>query len=197
MLMPLLVRLTDSEIEVIDLVGSQALHGIEDRRVVIEAAGSAGLAIDHLPRPRPHHRHLLVSDGNTGVAAASASAGGTIPAGLPAMSTRFLDDGRICLSNNAAERGLRCVAVGRRNWTFAGSDEGGRRAAAVYSLTETCTLNDADPRAWLADVLARLPDHPAHRIGEMLPWAWKARHDAAARLTTAVAAARLTTAVAA
>ena len=111
MLMPLLVRLTDSEIEVIDLVGSQALHGIEDRRVVIEAAGSAGLAIDHLPRPRPHHRHLLVSDGNTGVAAASASAGGTIPAGLPAMSTRFLDDGRICLSNNAAERALRCVTT--------------------------------------------------------------------------------------
>ena len=105
-----------------------------------------------------------------------------------ASFTRFLDDGRICLSNNAAERGLRCVAVGRRNWTFAGSDEGGRRAAAVYSLTETCKLNDVDPRAWLADVLAKLPDHPAHRIGEMMPWAWKARNDAAARVTTAVAA---------
>ena len=102
--------------------------------------------------------------------------------------TRFLDDGRICLSNNAAERALRCVAVGRRNWTFAGSDEGGRRAAAVYSLTETCKLNDVDPRAWLADVLAKLPDHPAHRIGEMMPWAWKARQEAEARVTTAVAA---------
>ena len=79
--------------------------------------------------------------------------------------TRFLDDGRICLSNNAAERGLRCVAVGRRNWTFAGS--GGRRAAAIYSLIETCKLNDVDPRAWLADILARLPDHPAHRIGDV------------------------------
>jgi transposase len=103
--------------------------------------------------------------------------------------TRFLDDGRICLSNNAAERALRGVAVGRRNWTFAGSDEGGRRAAAVYSLTETCKLNDVDPRAWLADVLAKLPDHPAHRIAEMMPWAWKARQEAAARVTTAVVAA--------
>ena len=104
-----------------------------------------------------------------------------------ASFTRFLDDGRICLSNNAAERALRCVAVGRRNWTFAGSDEGGRRAAAVYSRTETCKLNDVDPSAWLADVLAKLADHPAHRIAEMMPWAWKARQ-AAARVTTAAAA---------
>src|SRR5208283_5386764 len=90
----------------------------------------------------------------------------------------------ICLSNNAAERALRCVAVGRRNWTFAGSDSGGKRAAAVYSLIATCKLNDVDPRAWLADVLARLPDHPAHRVGELLPWAWKARQEAAASATT-------------
>lgn len=101
--------------------------------------------------------------------------------------TRFLDNGRICLSNNAAERALRCVAVGRRNWTFAGSDAGGQRAAAVYSLIATCKLNNVDPRAWLADVLANLPDHPAHRIGEMMPWAWKARQDAV-RVKTAVAA---------
>jgi len=86
---------------------------------------------------------------------------------------RFLDDGRLCMSNNAAERALRCVAVGRHNWTFAGSDEGGRRAAAIYTLVETCKLNGVDPRAWLADVLARLPDHPARRIGELLPWNWK------------------------
>ena len=77
------------------------------------------------------------------------------------------------MSNNAAERALRCVAVGRKNWTFAGSDEGGRRAAAVYTLIETAKLNDIDPRAWLADVLARLPDHPARRIHELLPWNWK------------------------
>src|SRR5215470_5302292 len=87
--------------------------------------------------------------------------------------TRFLDDGRLCVSNNAAERALRCVAVGRHNWTFAGSDEGGHRAAAIYTLIETAKLNDADPRAWLADVLARLPDHPAKRIGDLLPWNWK------------------------
>jgi transposase len=70
--------------------------------------------------------------------------------------TRFLDDGRLCISNNAAERELRAVAVGRRNWTFAGSDEGGRRAAAIYTLIATAKLNDVDPQAWLADVLARL-----------------------------------------
>jgi transposase len=85
----------------------------------------------------------------------------------------FLDDGRLCMSNNAAERALRCVAVGRHNWTFAGSDEGGRRAAAIYTLIETAKLNNVDPRAWLADVLARLPDHPARRIAELLPWNWK------------------------
>src|SRR5262245_16176720 len=87
--------------------------------------------------------------------------------------TRFLDDGRICVSNNAAERAVRGIAVGRRNWTFAGSDSGGRRAAAIYTLIETCKLNDVDPQAWLTDILARLPDHPAKRINELLPWAWK------------------------
>jgi len=91
--------------------------------------------------------------------------------------TRYLGDGRICMSNNAAERALRGVAVGRRNWTFAGSDRGGERAAAIYTLVETCKLNGVDPQAWLADVLARLPDHPARRIGDLLPWAWKAARD--------------------
>jgi len=88
--------------------------------------------------------------------------------------TRFLEDGRICLSNNAAERALRGIAVGRRNWTFAGSDRGGERAAAIYTLIETCKLNGVDPQAWLTDVLARLPDHPARRIGDLLPWNWAA-----------------------
>jgi len=86
--------------------------------------------------------------------------------------TRFLDDGRVCMSNNAAERELRAVAMGRKNWTFAGSDEGGRRAAAIYTLIQTAKLNDIDPQAWLADVLARLPDHPAERISQLLPWNW-------------------------
>lgn len=86
--------------------------------------------------------------------------------------TRFLDDGRVCLSNNAAERALRGIAVGRRNWTFAGSDAGGGRAAALYTLIETAKLNGVDPRAWLADVLARLPGHPAPRAADLLPWNW-------------------------
>jgi transposase len=86
---------------------------------------------------------------------------------------RFLDDGRICISNNAAERALRGIPVGRRNWTFAGSDRGGERAAAIYTLIETAKLNAVDPQAWLADVLARLPDHPAKRITDLLPWNWR------------------------
>ncbi len=88
--------------------------------------------------------------------------------------TAFLDDGRICLSNNVAERALRGVAIGRRNWTFAGSDRGGPRAAAVYTLIETARLNDVDPRAWLEDVLCRINDHPVSRLDELLPWNWKA-----------------------
>jgi transposase len=90
-----------------------------------------------------------------------------------AALTRFLDDGRLCMSNNAAEREMRAVALGRKNWTFAGSDAGGHRAAAIYTLIQTAKLNDIDPQAWLADVLARLQDHPAKRIDELLPWGWK------------------------
>ena len=90
----------------------------------------------------------------------------------PAM-TLFLTDGRVCLSNNAAERALRGIAVGRHNWTFAGSDRGGERAAAIYTLIETCRMNGIDPRAWLADVLRPLPGHPASRIADLLPWNWK------------------------
>ena len=68
---------------------------------------------------------------------------------------------------------MRSIAMGRKNWTFAGSDSGGRRAAAIYTLIETAKLNDIDPRAWLADVLARIADHPAKRIAELLPWNWR------------------------
>jgi transposase len=97
-----------------------------------------------------------------------------------AALSRFLDDGRLCISNNAAERELRAVAVGRKNWTFAGSDEGGRRAAAIYTLIATAKLNDVDPQAWLADVLTRMLDYPAKRIGDLLPWTWHAVSRAAA-----------------
>ena len=86
---------------------------------------------------------------------------------------RFLDDGKICLSNNAAERALRGIAVGRKNWLFAGSDRGGDRAAAVYTLIATAKLNDVDPQAWLEDVLRRIADHPASRLDELLPWNWR------------------------
>jgi hypothetical protein len=87
--------------------------------------------------------------------------------------TRFLDDGCICLSNNCAERSLRGVALGRKAWLFAGSDRGGQRAAAMYSLIVTAKMNRIDPQAWLADVLARIADHPANRIDELLPWNWR------------------------
>jgi transposase len=87
--------------------------------------------------------------------------------------TRFLDDGRICLSNNAAERALRGIALGRKAWLFAGSDRGGRRAAAMYSIIVTAKMNDVDPHAWLADVLARIAGHTANRLDELLPWNWR------------------------
>lgn len=93
--------------------------------------------------------------------------------------TRFLTDGRVCLTNNAAERALRCVAVGRRNWTFCGSDRGGQRAAAMYTLIVTAKLNDVDPQAWLADALGRINDLPVSRLQELLPWNWRKKpaHD--------------------
>jgi transposase len=77
--------------------------------------------------------------------------------------TRFLDDGRVCLTNNAAERALRCVPLGRKAWLFCGSDRGGERAAVIYTLIQTAKLNDVDPQAWLTDVLARIAGHPAGR----------------------------------
>ncbi len=86
--------------------------------------------------------------------------------------TRFLDDGRVCLSNNAAERALRCVPLGRKAWLFCGSDRGGERAAVLYTLIQTAKLNNVDPQAWLADVLARIADHSAQRLDELLPWNW-------------------------
>ena len=86
--------------------------------------------------------------------------------------TLFLEDGRVCLSNNAAERGLRGIALGRKSWLFCGSDRGGDRAAAMYSLIITCKMNGVDPQAWLADVLSRIAGH-AHRLDELTPWNWK------------------------
>ncbi len=85
---------------------------------------------------------------------------------------RCFDDGRLALDNNPAERALRCVAIGRKNYLFAGSDAGGHRAAAIYSLIETAKLNRRNPQHYLADVLARIADHPARKIADLLPWNW-------------------------
>jgi transposase len=87
--------------------------------------------------------------------------------------TRFLDDGRLCLTNNAAERALRGIALGRKAWLFAGSERGGDRAAFMYSLIVTAKMNDIDGQAWLADVLARMPNMPVSRLPELLPWNWR------------------------
>jgi transposase len=90
-----------------------------------------------------------------------------------AAFTRFLEDGRICMSNNAAERVLRGIALGRKSWLFVGSDRGGERAAVMFTLIQTCKLNDVDPRAWLADVLGRIAEHKVSDLAALLPWNWK------------------------
>ena len=111
-----------------------------------------------------------------------------------AAFARFLDDGRICLTNNAAERALRGVALGRKAWLFAGSDRGGERAAFMYTLIGTARLNDIDPQAWLADVLARIADIPQNRLDELLPWNWqKPRSHAQGRIAAALTGFQLPT----
>ena len=89
---------------------------------------------------------------------------------------RFLADGRVCLTNNAAERALRGIALGRKAWLFAGSDRGGERAAFMYGLITTAKLNDIDPQAWLADVLGSIAGTPVSRLDELLPWNWNPAH---------------------
>src|ERR1700747_2300543 len=86
--------------------------------------------------------------------------------------TRCFEDGRLGLDNNPAERALRGVAIGRKNYLFAGSDAGGRRAAAMYSLIERAKLNRLTPHLYIADVLARIAAHPARHISDLLPWNW-------------------------
>lgn len=87
---------------------------------------------------------------------------------------RFLGDGRLEIDNNIAERSLRGIAVGRRNWLFAGSRVGGERAAAISTVIETCKLNGVDPQAYIADVIAKIAnDWPAARWDELLPWNWQ------------------------
>ena len=83
---------------------------------------------------------------------------------------RYLDDGTVAIDNNAVERAIRPLVLGRKNWLFAGSDAGGERAAAIYSLIETAKLNGLDPEAYLHAVLDRIADHPVNRVAELLPW---------------------------
>jgi transposase len=87
--------------------------------------------------------------------------------------TRYTNDGQLEMSNNGAERCIRPLALGRKNYLFAGSDSGGVRAAAMYTIVETCKLNNHDPEAYLRDVLGRIADHPINRLAELLPWHWK------------------------
>ena len=89
--------------------------------------------------------------------------------------TRYLHDGCIENDNNAAERAIRGIALGRKNYLFAGSDAGGERAAAIYSLIETAKLNGIDPEAWLRHVLTRIADHPVNRVADLLPWNYTAK----------------------
>ena len=84
----------------------------------------------------------------------------------------YLAHGILELDNNTAERGMRAIALGRKNYLFVGSETGGKAAAIAYTLIETAKLNGVDPQAWLADTLARLPDHKITRIDELLPWRW-------------------------
>ncbi|HLN23041.1 MAG TPA: IS66 family transposase [Patescibacteria group bacterium] len=88
---------------------------------------------------------------------------------------RFIDDERIEIDSNTIERSMRPIALGRKSWLFAGSDRRGQRAAALYSLIVTAKMNDVDPQAWPADVLARIAEQPAHRLDELLPWNWRPR----------------------
>jgi transposase len=96
--------------------------------------------------------------------------------GAEAIHAAFRSAFVICLSSNAAERDVRGIALGRKSWLFCGSNRGGERAAVMYSLIVTAKMNDVDPQALLADVLARIAEHPVHRLDDLLPWNWRDRN---------------------
>jgi transposase len=148
--------------------------------------GINGLAADERLRIRKEQSAPLLAELETWLReqrsrmSRSASVAGPIDYMLKRWDwfARFIGDGRVCLTNNAAERALRGFALGRKSWLFAGSDRGADRAAAIATLIITAKLNDVDPQAWLADVLARIATHPAHRLDELLQWNWTPRASA-------------------
>ena len=175
-----LARLTKAPIAIAAIERIDTLFGIE--REINGASPERRLVVrNERSRPLMEELHTFLAAQRSKLSAKSETAR-AIDYSLKRWNafTRFLDDGRLCMSNNAAEREIRAIALGRHNWTFAGSDEGGRRAAAIYTLINTAKLNDVDPQAWLQDVLARIADHPSKRIHDLFPWNWKSAQLAAA-----------------
>jgi transposase len=169
-------------------ISPMALEAVRRIDAIFEIERDAnGLTPDQRLDMRKHFSASLVADLETWMREQRAKLSGASPVakamnymlGNWAGFVRFLTDGRICLTNNAAERGMRGIAQGRKAWLFAGSDRGGQRAACIYSLIYTARLNDIDPQAWLTDVLDRIASHPAKHVHQLLPWHWKAEKAAA------------------
>ena len=156
--------------EALDRIG--ALYGVEN--------GIRGMPPDERQRSREHAKPLLADPRRGSKPPAETlrqiRSGPRLPlcAGRWDALTRYAHDGRMEIDNNAAERAIRGIAMGRKNYLFAGSDAGGERAAAIYSLIETAKLNGLDPEAYLRDVLTRIADHKINRVAELLPWNWPA-----------------------
>ncbi len=146
-----------------------------------------GLSADERHRVRQERSRQIVEDLRTwlGEQRLTLSRSATVAKPIDYMLRRwygfaaFLDDGKACLSNNAAERSLRGFALGRKAWLFAGSSRGAERVAAMVTLIQTAKLNDVDPQAWLADVLARIAETPQGKLDQLLPWNWRAASTAA------------------
>ena len=172
------IELSPIAIEVVRRI--DALFEIE-RPINGKSANERRVVRQELSKPLVEELHLYISEQR-----AKLSRGHALAKAIDYILKRwtaftlFLDDGRVCLSNNAAERALRGIALGRKSWLFCGSDRGGQRAAAMYSLIVTAKMNGVDPQAWLADVLARIATHPAHRLDELLPWNWAQKASAMA-----------------
>lgn len=156
--------------EVLDKIA--ALYAIE--------AHIRGWPPDKRQQSREHHAAPLIADLKAWLEATLPKLSGKSDLALAmryglsrwVALTRHINNGRIEIDNNAAERSIRGIALGRKNYLFAGSDKGGNRAAAIYSLMETCKLNAIDPEAYLSDILSRIPNHKINRIDELLPWNW-------------------------